>query len=308
MKDNYRERIQAKLKASGSGSTRADLELHDVKVIESGTAARVLATYSDVFGPPSVFDVQGWLTARMGPYGNTFSARTDTVSVYPDGNFVTFVVEQKRLRQPLSATDQMVKAGVGQFLDADNQLWEVVSAEDGPDYIVRRESTSIEEMLEARRKALRGNHSTRKNVSLAAVEDSIPTAGGGSATVDLGDVVDFYHNGQIHRGKVNSAGSAGVKIASLNGGGVFTVDPAAITSIVEKSAASVKEDDDITRRYYSMVYPGNPEMVEIISPSSTAPTTDKRPPPGGEPLQPISVSAATGRVSGSARPFVKTSK
>jgi len=306
MKDNFRERMQAKLKAKGDVA-RSDLELHDVKVIESGTAARVLATYSTLFGVPSIWDVQSWLTSRMGAFGGNVQARADTTSVYPDGHFLTFVVEQKRLRQPLSASTTMLKAGMGQFLDAGNQLWEVVSAEDGPDYIVRKESTSIEEMLSVRRDALRGGASGRKHVTLASAA-AIPVVSGGFASVDLGDVVDFYHNGQIHRGKVSTSGAAGVKITSLGGGGTFTVDPAAITYVVEKSPAAMKETDDVMRRYHALVYPGNPKMTEIISPSSTLPVTDNRPPPGEEPIKPISTVTGSARVSGSARPFVKTSK
>lgn len=313
MKNNFRERMQSKLKASGH-TGRTDLEAHDVKVIESGTAATVLATYSDLRGGvPSIWDVQAFVRERMGAFGEHVQARVDTIRAYPESSFITFVVEQKRLRQPFSATEGMTKAGVDQYLDEGGQLWEVVKAEDGPNYILRKEGTSIEEMLEVRKAALRGTaFGGRRNVTLAAV-DSIPSAGGGYSSVSIGDTVDFYHNGAIHRGKVSTAGAAGVKIAKT-GGGTYTVDPAAITSIVEKSAASVKEEDDITRRYFSKVYPGNPEMTEIISPTSTKPIKDNRPPPGGEPLKGIetvaSVSAGTrsGRVSGSARPFVKTSK
>jgi hypothetical protein len=309
MKDNFRERMQSKLKASGH-SGRTDLELHDVKVIESGTAATVLATYSDLRGgPPSVWDIQSWLTDRMGAFASHVQARLDTVRAYPESSFITFVVEQKRLRQPMSAAKGMTKAGIDQFLDEGGQLWEVVQADEGPNYILRKEGTSIEEMLDVRKASLRGSTFGRKTVTLAAV-DSIPSAGGGFAAVDIGDTVDFYHNGAIHRGKVGSAGAAGVKVTTVAGGGTYTIDPAAITSVVEKSAGSVKEDDDITRRYFSNVYPGNPEMTAIISPTSTAPITDNRPPPGEEPLKGIETvaSARTGRVSGSVRPFVPTSK
>ena len=311
MKSNFRERMQSKLKASGH-TGRTDLELHDVKVIESGTAARVLATYSELRGGvPSVWDVQSWLTERMGAFGAHVQARFETISAYPERNFITFVVEQKRLRQPLSAAKGMTKAGIDQYLDNDGQLWEVVQADEGPNYILRKEGTSIEEMLDVRKAALRGAAAGRKNVSLAAV-DTIPSAGGGFASVDVGDTVDFYHANAIHRGKVGSAGAAGVKVTSLGGGGTFTIDPAAITSIIEKSAAAMKEGDDITRRYFSNIYPGNPAMTEIISPSSTLPTKDNRPPPGGEePLRGIETVASvkrSGRVSGSVRPFVPTSK
>lgn len=305
MSDNFLGRMRNKLSASGS-KCRSDLELHDAKVLETGNAVRVLATYSELYGPPSVHDVQAWLSERMGSFSSRVNARLDTVQAYPEKNFVTFVVETKKLRQPVSATATMVKAGVDQFLDNDNQLWEVVKAEEGPNYIVRKEGTSIEEMLKVRHDALRGGASARKQVTLAAV-DAIPAAGGGFAAVDLNDVVDFYHAGMIHRGKVRSASRAGIQVATLAGNQVYVIDPAAITSVVEKSPAAQREQDDAMRRYFSLVYPGNPEMTEIISPTSNLPVEDKRPQQDDEPLKPLSASAR-GMVSGSARPFVKASK
>ena len=300
MKDTFLQRMNSRLTERGIKG-RQDLELHDVKLLESGRAARVLATYSSLYGPPSVWDVQNWLASRMGDFSVQVQARTETISAYPEKNFVTFVVEQKTLRQPLSSTSRMVKAGIDQYLDTDNMLWEVVKAEQGPGYIVRKEGVTVEKMLEIRRQALRGGVSGRKHVTLAAV-DSIPSAGGGFATADVGDIVDFYHGNNIHRGKVQSAGSAGVKVKKLNSSDTYTLDPGAITTIVEKGSGAQKEQDDITRRYFSLVYPGNPEMVDIISPTSNLPITDDRPPPGGDPIQPISVDAA---VKGSVLPFAR---
>lgn len=295
MKDSFVQRVNEKLKARGA-TGRQDLEMHDARVIEAGAAAKVLATYSALYGPPSVWDVQGWLKERMGAFGEQVQARADTVACYPEGNFITFVVEQVRARQPLQATTGMVRAGVDQFLDQENRLWEIVKAEQGPSYIVRRETMPIERMLDVRRQVLRGGASARRHVTLAAV-DSIPSAGGGFATVGLGDVVGFYHGGQVYQGTVKSAGASGVRIST--GSDTFTVDPGAILNIIEKSPAAKKEQDDVMRRYWSLVYPGNPTMTETLSPLSTKSTKDPRPPPGGEPLQPIQVAASAG---GAARP------
>ena len=277
MKDNFLDRMNAKRQERGIKG-RQDLELHDAKVIEAGRAARILATYSPTYGPPSVWDVQNWLQSRLGDFATDISARPDTVAVYPEKNFMTFVVEQKTARQPLTATTGMIKAGVDQYLDADNLLWEVVRAQEGPSYIVRRDGATIERMLEVRRQALRGGASGRKHVTLAAV-DSIPSAGGGFASVDIGDIVDFYNAGQINRGRVDSVTAAGVNIKMLNGNDSFLVDPQAITTVVEQSAASIKQQDDVMRRYFSMVYPGNPKMTEAISPTSALPVDDRRPGP-----------------------------
>lgn len=270
---DFLKRMNDRLSARGM-SGRQDLEMHDAKSVEQGRAVRVLATYSPVYGPPSIHDVQHWLRQRMGEFADKVQARTETVSAFPEKNFVTFIVESKVLRQPMTATTGMVKAGVDQFIDGEQNLWEVVKAEQGPSYIVKRDGTPVEKMLEFRRQALRGGASSRKHVTLAAV-DSIPSAGGGFASADVGDTVDFYANGNIQRGKVTSVTANGVKVSTA--GDSFTIDPAAITSVVEKGPGAHKEQDDLMRRYFSLVYPGNPKMTEIISPSSSKPIKDPRP-------------------------------
>jgi hypothetical protein len=300
MKDSFVQRVNEKLKARGV-SGRQDLEMHDARVIEAGAAAKVLATYSALYGPPSVWDVQQWLKGRMGEFGEQVQARADTVACYPEGNFITFVVEQVLSRQPITASSNMVRAGVDQFLDQENRLWEVVKADQGPNYIVRRESMPIERMLDVRRQLLRGGASARRHVTLAAV-DSIPTVGGGFAHVGLGDTVSFYHAGMVRQGVVKSAGASGVRVSS--GQDTYTIDPGAILNVVEKSPAALKEQDDVMRRYWSLVYPGNPDMTETLSPTSTKPIKDPRPPPGGDPLQPIQVAASAG---GAARPTRRAS-
>jgi hypothetical protein len=286
MKETFLDRMNAKLQASGIKG-RQDLELHDAKVLEKDRAVRVLATYSPLYGPPSIYDTQHWLSSKMGEFGQFVALRPDTVAVYPENNTVTFVVEQKVTRQPLAAASGMVKAGVDQYLDGQNVLWEVVKAEQGPSYIVRKDGVSVERMLEIRRQALRGGVSGRKHVTLASL-DTIPTAGGGFATVDVGDTVDFYNAGLIHRGKVGSAGANGVKISV--GGDTYTVDPQAITNVVEKSASAQTEQDDAMRRYFSLIYPGNPKMTEMISPTSNKPVNDPRP----MKVEPIEVVASAG--------------
>lgn len=271
---DFLKRMNSKLAERGLGG-RQDLEMHDAKSVEQGRAVRVLATYSPVYGPPSAWDVQQWLKQRMGEFGEKVQARNETLVAFPEKNFVTFIVESKVLRQPMSATSGMLKAGVDQYIDTNDQsLWEVVKAEQGPSYIVKRDGAAVEQMLEARRQALRGGASGRKHVTLAAM-DSMPVAGGGFASVDIGDTVDFYANGNINRGKVTSVTSAGVKVSTAND--TFTIDPAAITAVIEKSPAAGKEQDDIMRRYFSLIYPGNPKMVEIISPTSSKPVKDPRP-------------------------------
>ena len=317
-KQSFTDRVRTKLQATGR-TARSDIELNDAKIVESTSAVRVLATYSPIYGAPNIHEIKAWVSEGLGHFSGSVDAHSDTVQVYPESNLFTIILEQRKLRQPMSATANMVNAGVDQYLDSADNLWEVVKAADGSNYIVRRETTPIEDMLRARQGELSASASPRSRVRLSSMT-SIPSVSGSFATASNGDVVDFYHNGQIMRGVLKSVGESGAKISTLSSGEVYTVDSAAITSIVERGAADIKEQDDVMRRYFSRVYPGNPEMTEIISPTSTESLKDTRdqPTPDGTPLLPISVVAnVSARVSGSVKntakakakvPFVKASK
>lgn len=274
---------------------RMDFELHDLKAVDK-SAVRVLATYASVLGTPTPFDVQNWLTTKLGDFSNKVQARMDTVAIYPERNFVTFIVEPKVARLPLSASLKMFKAGIDQFVDTSDLLWEVVKPDSGSAYLVRKEAASVEQMLEVRKQALRGTHTHRSNVTLAAV-DSIPGVGGGFASVSLGDLVDFYHDGLIKRGRISSLNATGFSI-STSSGSFGGIDPHAVIAVVERSAAADKEQDDVIRRYYSMLYPANPEMVELISPSSSVKVEDKRP---------LQVTPMSQMLGASARPTQRVS-
>lgn len=286
---DFGDRYRAKLAASGVG--RDDLSLQDAKTIEDGRAVRILATYSDQFGPPSRYDIQHWISRRMGDFASLVSARVETFAVYPERAFLTFVLETKQQRLPLSAAYQMVKASVDQYLDAESHVWSVVKTDGGTSFLVKNSEEPIEAMMAARKAALRAGSNNRKAVLLASIEE-LPVISGGYAAVGLDDLVDFYHGGMEHRGRVKSATATGVKIDVA--GDVFTVDPQAIIHVVEKSAASEQEDANINRRYWSLVYPGNPKMVEVISPEATVPVPKDCRPLKVEPIQAVTGSAKVG--------------
>jgi hypothetical protein len=275
MENSFMSKYKAALSASNTAG-RMDFELHDIRAVDSGRAVRVLATYAPALGAPNAFDIQHWFSTKLGDYASKIQARAETIAVYPDGHFVTMIVESKSTRQAFSASAKMVKAGVNQYIDDSSTVWEVVKGEKGPQFLVKKENATIEQMLAVRSAALRGGASTgnRRQVTLAAV-DALPQPGGGFATAGIGDLVEFYHDGLIHRGRIASANSTGLSVKTSRD--TYTIDPHAVTQVIERSPAQEKEDDTITRRYFSLVYPGNPEMTKIISPLATGPVTDPRP-------------------------------
>ena len=280
MSNNFHDRVQAKRADSPVG--RTDLVVHHTHVIDDGNAMRILATYTPMLGAPNLAEVDNWFSHRMGPLADKVSARLSTLAVYPDRSFLTFLVEAKRTTQPLSAAAHMVKAGPDTYLDQSNALWETMEATTGK-FLIRKEATTVEQAIGARKNQLRGGwtghgggQTPRKTILLAEVETLPSPLPGGAAAVQVSDVVDFFSNNEIVRGVVKSFTAVGVKIQLLSSSEVRTVDPQAITCVVEKGAASVVAGDDRTRSYFRYLYPGNPEMTKIISPNSSMSVDDKR--------------------------------
>lgn len=305
MSNSFQNRVSAKRADSPAG--RTDLVVHHTHVIDGGNALKVLATYTPVLGAPNVAEIQNWFHLRMGPLADKVSARLDTLAVYPDRAFVTFLVDSRREQQPLSASAEMVKAGPDTFLDNSNVLWSVAAnSKTGNKYLIRKETVTVEQALAARKNQLRGawvghgGTTNRKTILLAEVQTLPSPLPGGMAGVGVSDVVDFFSGNDIVRGVVKSLTANGVKIQLLTSSEVRTVDPQAITCVVEKGAATIKEGDDRTRSYFRNVWPGNPEMVEKISPTSSMSLKSERP----MDIKPISASVtkplvarAVGRVS-----------
>ena len=278
----FNHRMSAKIAESGK-QHRTDLSLHDTRVIDNGRAMRILAVYVPLKGVPSVPEVTQWLSASLGDVAGEVHARMGTLAVYPDQSFFTVILERAQHRQSVSALPTMVKASPDTYAAPDDTLWQLVQRENGPPFLLRRESASIEDMVNLRKDALRGGWNgrgggvrQRKNITLASV-GGLPSAVGGNASVGIDDVVDFLANGEEMRGTVKSMTADGVKIKPLGGGTAFTVDPQAIISVVEQSARTLRERDDITRDYWKNVYAGNPEMAKIISPNSNRSTEPQIP-------------------------------
>jgi hypothetical protein len=288
MTDHMFDRVQARLKERGLTS-RYDLALTDVRMLDK-LSASFLMTFDTAKGPPSNNEIAKWMDEKFPTTDNRqrVSARLDTVRLYPSHSAVTFIAERVAERRPVSAANNMLRAAIpNQYVDPQEQntIWEVVQAADGLSFLVRKDGTSIDELVRMRQDALKGVACGRRSVVFAAI-DSIPSAGGGFARTEIGDVVDFYDRGLIHRGRVTSVGASEVLINV--DGSKFRVDPTAITTIREKAPKSESKEDDALRRYYANVYPGNPEMTKTVTPLSRQSVK----PMSSIDVEPISVAAS----------------
>jgi hypothetical protein len=261
--------VHAKMAERGI-SYRTDFSLADVRPVEGGRSVRVLAEYGKAYGVPTPAEAREWVRHSMGEYAEQVSARVDTLTVYPEGSFFTMFLERKSQRLPLSAAAKMVPLSPGNFGDEiEGTHWEVVRSATGGDYLLRKESMSTSDMLEARRGRITTPSTYgRKKVCFADVQE-LPYAPGGFATCGIGDKVYVMINNVITLCTVSSINSNGVKVKPEGSGSAELIDPMQVLSVVEKSTQSLAESDNMKRDFFSRVYTADPHMVELITPNAT---------------------------------------
>lgn len=253
---------------------RTDLTVTDVSPMERGRSVRVLAEYAPVYGVPSTGDLKKWFSAAMGEHGRAVAIRQESIRAMPENSLLTFVVENHTERQPFSAASSMIQASPGNYLDQDNNLWEVVKSATGPSYLVRKPAMTAAEMMECRQKALQARPASG-TITLAAMEE-MPYAPGGNAVAGVGDIVQVLSNGVVKNATITTVNDNGIKI-KVEGGESELIQRGQILSVVEKSAASQTAQDNLVGEYFIREFAANPEMVKIIAPHmSRTPTPPKQ--------------------------------
>lgn len=278
MAESFKDQMRAKMAATGAPNRRTDIHVHDIRGVDEGRAVRVLAVYSDIIGAPSIPVLSAWFSEAM--QNPDVSIRADTVQVVPEARIVTFVVEQRPERKPLSASADMTAAGIDQFLDQGGNIWEVRRNEFSEPYLLRHQPTPVEQIVSARRAVLTRAIGRNKTVMLASMS-TVPVLGGGQSSLDRGDTVTFYHDGRIHTGVFQDLDRGQAVLKPVGSSRNVSVDPLAILSIVSRGVAHQQEAADLQRSYFQNVWPGNPDMVKQFTPASRKPVKVL---PGVEPV------------------------
>jgi len=233
---NFAQRVAPK---GGTDEVRPDLYLADYE--KTGRAsAKLLVAWAPAMEPPSVEALDNWVLAQW--QGN-FRSEMATVRTFPKEHVSTVIVSQFLPVRRIEDTTAMLKVSPVRYMEASTKhVWEVREGEEGK-HLVRVQEDNMEELLEERRKSIRGR---KGNVPTFA---SVRSAG--NLVVDLGDTVKFYVQGLLKEGKVLEVKGEEVTVAA--GAKKHRVTVAAVVDVVTKDPTTVTDQKERVRAYWEKI-------------------------------------------------------
>jgi len=225
------------------GVERHDLVLTDHLAADKATA-KVLIRYDSKFGDPTAEQVQRYVnTISKG----VFVPQMESAKIHKDPGCVSVIVSMHRFTRELKHKEGMMKISGSCFIDTEtDSTWEIAESETkGVKFLQRVNEENIDHILAERRKRI-GVLPNAGKFCFANVVNA------GVLSVSKGDYVQFYQN-QLRKGEVTKTGQTEVSITA-DDGEIFVVSPTSITSIIRKSDASQKEQDQKNLDFYSKIY------------------------------------------------------
>lgn len=233
---NFAQRVAPK---GGSDEIRPDLYLADYE--KTGRAsAKLLVAWAPAMEAPSVESLDNWVLAQ---WQGHFKLELPTVRSFPKEHVSTVIISQFLPVRRIEDSTAMLKVSPLRYMEASTKhVWEVREGEDGK-HLIRVQEDNMEELLEERRKAIRGR---KGNVPTFA---SVRSAG--NLVVDLGDTVKFYHEGLLKQGKVIEI--KGEELTVTAGIKKHRVTVAAVVDVVTKDPSTVTDQKDRVRAYWEKI-------------------------------------------------------
>lgn len=252
--DGIANRIASKyqMRMGKTSVARQDLNFTDYKVVDkrAGTA-RLLINFSNLRGDPTSEDVERFVWAT---FGQKLMPKMNTARIYDKQHAVEVLVERTRETAPLDEVKKRKMAAVvpGKSYSEKGQIWEVRTAEDGTKFLVRKIEDDLEEILAERSKWVNRAAGVARFATLKT---------GGYATVQVGDVVEFYSGTKLLQGKVNSIGKDN-KVSITAGGTTFQIQKEAISRVVQHSEAYLNERKRMQKDFYTKFL--GPELAQKL--------------------------------------------
>lgn len=204
---------------------RIDLELADYNAVGPNDY-EMLVEYGRDRGTPTVGQLNEWVTAS---FNGAFRLNLATVRDYPEMGAVRAHVSENQIPMPMNRSASMMKLGGGRFLDQHKNQWDVRTAPNGEDVLVRSSDVRVEDILEERISRQRSGRYAR------VMLNQVRTAG--VANLEVGDTVIYGEpaGGQLQKtGVLAKVGAQDVSIKGREG----PLPRSYVIDIVDKNAGS----------------------------------------------------------------------
>lgn len=244
--------LRAKLNAA-KGVSRADMYLADVQPV-SASSAKLLIGYNPRFGTPSHEQVTDLVTAatlhrsQTGPLG----IQLETLCDHPVNTAkaaVSVVVSAPRLTADISAKNQMVALSSTMFMDERiHANWEIKTGPDGTKHLECMRKEDVPSLLNT---AIASQGVISRGVSFTDPEIQAVAA----VQCNVGDFVEFWADGGLHRGDVTSCGEDEINIHGDDK--QWKVSRAAVTKTLRLNTKAANDEKKRQKAVFSAIWGEN---------------------------------------------------
>lgn len=246
-------RMSAKLdeKLDEAVGYRSDLHIGDWQRVDKDTAK--LQINCD----PS-------LGEALSPDVTAFVLRTFEGALIPQmetaeqhGDCVTLIVSKHMTKRPIDDVQKLTPI-VADVMYIDQQLgdtWKVESLEDGTKYLLRQDDDDITAIVEERHRRMSAG------IAQASYVNKLTASGG---NIGVGDIIEFYADGQTHKGMVVSIPGERVKVRTQ--AGTSDISAEAVLRLLEKSKVSQSATDEQLRQYFRDAYGFEDYADDLVEP------------------------------------------
>jgi len=245
--ENFAKRIAPH---EGINEVRPDLFLADFE-ISSRDSAKLLIAWSSSLDNPTSKALDNYVLSNWNGY---LKSDLKTIRLFPEERVATLFINRIVPMRRLEDSNAMLRLSPTRYMEASasKYVWEVRESSEGEKHLVQVQADNLEELLEERRKAIRGR------------KGGIPTfasvRSAGNLNVEEGDVVKFYYQGLLKEGRVGKVNSNLNDLIVLDSKRRYDVKLASIVDVVTKDPSTIQNQKERVKEYWKKILP--PEYIE----------------------------------------------
>jgi hypothetical protein len=251
------DRMSAKLdeKLEEVVGYRSDLHIGDFQRIDESNA-KLQINYDPSLGEALSPDVTAFV---LRTFEGALVPQMETAEQHGDAACVTLVVSKHMTKRPIEDIEKLtpIVADVMYIDQKLNDTWRVESLEDGTKYLMRQDEEDITAIVEERRRRMSAG------IAQASYVNKLTASGG---NIGVGDIIEFYAEGQTHKGMVVSVPGDRVKVRTQ--AGVSDISSEAVLRLLEKSKITQSATDEELRQYFRDAYGFEDYAEDLVEPKS----------------------------------------
>ena len=232
---------------------RSDLHIGDWQRVDKDTA-KLQINYDSSLGEALSPDVTAFV---LRTFEGQLVPQMETAEQHGAASCVTLIVSKHMNKRPIEDAEKLTPI-VADVMYIDQQLqdtWKVESLEDGTKFLLRQDEEDITSIVEERHRRMSAG------IAQASYVNKLTASGG---NIGVGDIIEFYDEGQTHKGMVVSIPGDRVKVRTQ--AGTTDISAEAVLRLLEKSKVSQSATDTELQQYFRDAYGFEDYADDLVKP------------------------------------------